>query len=51
MVTQQQIETMTPGQYLRCDCYGKPYEILDRPTNGLGLLYRWTGKIFERVIF
>lgn len=51
MLTQQQIDTMRPGQYLRCDCYGKPYEIVDRLTNGLGMIYQWTGRVFRRVIF
>lgn len=51
MLTQQKIEMMSPGQYLRCDCYGKPLEIVNRLTNGLGMIYQWTGREFVRVIF
>ena len=29
-----------PGQYIRCDVFGRVLQIVDQLTNGLGIIYR-----------
>jgi len=29
-----------PGQYIRCDVFGKVLSVVDRLTNGLGTIYQ-----------
>lgn len=41
-----------PGQFVRCDCFGRFLRVVDHLSNGLGLTYKVeAGGTLSRVIF